>query len=375
MTPGNVQMALARNFGGTENHVNLCNQYFGNVLKMFNNHKPWIYEQIPVGQLIDSNLNDSDARHLMVISKSDSIVNLLTYQLRRRDLDPVIILGSQFPDDQEDYYYSVLRRIMMCVEAGRPLILTDLETIYGSLYDLWDQNYIVVRNKDNVKYFTRVALGAYSNPMLYVSPNFKCILVMDETKLALANPPLLNRFEKQRMSINDLLDDKQKLLVEYLDNWTNQITTLVKANSVTGLHNRFTKEDLFIGFDKDETLQSLIFHITMNNLEANDNEILEKCKESLIAIASADGIIRAELSILEQDEVDRWKHVYFNQHHNCLSNYFDALFGLFDPEGQLVIIDTFSKIYTDFKSSLQDYLRYQAHNLSIIKTEVQISKI
>ncbi|CAB5203320.1 unnamed protein product [Rhizophagus irregularis] len=81
--------------------------------------------------------------------------------------------GSQFPDDQEDYYYSVLRRIMMCVEAGRPLILTDLETIYGSLYDLWDQNYIVVRNKDNVKYFTRVALGAYSNPMLYVSPNFK----------------------------------------------------------------------------------------------------------------------------------------------------------------------------------------------------------
>ncbi|PKY48629.1 hypothetical protein RhiirA4_525636 [Rhizophagus irregularis] len=380
MTPGNVQMELARNFGGTENHVNLCDQFFGNVLKMFNNHKPWIYEQIPVGQLIDSNLNDSDARHLMVISKSDSIVNLLTYQLRRRDLDPVIILGSQFPDDQEDYYYSVLRRIMMCVEAGRPLILTDLETIYGSLYDLWDQNYIVVGSKDNVKYFTRVALGAYSNPMLYVSPNFKCILVMDETKLALANPPLLNRFEKQKMSINDLLDDKQKLLVEYLDNWTNQITTLVKTNSVTGLHNRFTREDLFIGFDKDETLQSLIFHITMNNPEANDNEILEKCKESLIAIASPDGIIRAELSILDQDEVDRWKYAYFkHHHHNGLFNYFDALFDQeklsADPKGQLVIINTFSKINIKFKSCLQDYLKCQVYNLSTIKTEVQITNI
>ncbi|PKY63623.1 hypothetical protein RhiirA4_551536, partial [Rhizophagus irregularis] len=85
----------------------------------------------------------------MVIGKSDSIVNLLTYQLRKRNLDPVVILGSQFPDDQEDYYYSVLRRIMMCVEAGRPLILTDLEIIYGSLYDLWNQNYIVVGSKDN----------------------------------------------------------------------------------------------------------------------------------------------------------------------------------------------------------------------------------
>ena len=77
----------------------------------------------------------------------------------------------------------------MCVEVGRPLILTDLEVIYGnyfiyyhsynnqinkkfffpisigSLYDLWDQNYIV-ESKDNDKYFTRVTLGAYVNPML-----------------------------------------------------------------------------------------------------------------------------------------------------------------------------------------------------------------
>jgi hypothetical protein len=36
----------------------------------------------------------------------------------------------------------------------------------GSLYDLWNQNYIVVGSKENVKYFTRVALGAYANPML-----------------------------------------------------------------------------------------------------------------------------------------------------------------------------------------------------------------
>ncbi|PKK65362.1 hypothetical protein RhiirC2_68609 [Rhizophagus irregularis] len=380
MTPGNVQMALARNFGGTENHVKLCDQYFGNVLKMFNNHKPWIYEQIPIGRLIDSNLNDSDARHLMVISKSDSIVNLLTYQLRRRDLDPVIILGSQFPDDQEDYYYSVLRRIMMCVETGRPLILTDLETIYGSLYDLWNQNYIALGSKDNVKYFTRVALGAYANPMLYVSPNFKCILVINENKLDLADPPLLNRFEKQKLSINDILNDRQKLLVEYLDNWTKQMSTLVKDNSITHSCNKFTLKDLFIGFDKDETLQSLIIDITKNNPESNDNEIVEKCKESLIAIASSDGIIRAELSILDQDEVNRWKHVYYyQQHHNGLSNYFDALFDqeklCSDPKGQLVIINTFSKITIDLKSCLQDCLRYQIHNLSIIKTEVQISKI
>ncbi|RGB32751.1 hypothetical protein C1646_762510 [Rhizophagus diaphanus] len=221
----------------------------------------------------------------------------------------------------------------------------------GNLYDLWNQNYIGVRNKEKINYFTRVALGAYAYPMFYVSPNFKCIVVMDENNLTSVDPSLLNRFEKQKLSINDMLDDRQKLLVKYLYNWTNQITTLVKANSMTGLHNKFTQEDLFIGFDKDETLQT-----------------------------SPDGILRAELSILDQDEVDRLKYVYFKQHHhNGLSNYFDALFDQeklsADPKGQLVIINTFSKINMKFKSCLQDYLRCQVYNLSTIKTEFQLTNI
>ncbi|GBC06549.1 hypothetical protein RclHR1_06900002 [Rhizophagus clarus] len=379
MTPENIQMVLARNFGGTENNQ-LYEKYFGNVLRTFNSHKPWFYKPIPIGRLIDSNLDDPGSRHLMVIGKIDTIISLLTYQLKRRDLDPVVILGSQFSEDQDDYAYSTLRRIMMCVEEGRLLILTDLETIYGSLYDLWNQNYIVLGDKENPKYYTRVALGAYANPILYVSPNFKCIVVMDENNLTSADPSFLNRLEKQKMSIADMLDNRQKLLVEDLDSWTKRIT-LLRANSVTRLYSRFTQKDLFIGFDKDETLQSLVINTTMNNPEADDDEILEKCKESLIAIATSDGIIRAaEFSILEKDEVNRWKYVYFHQqYHDSLYDYFNALFDqekfLVYLEGQLVIINTFSKINTDFKSCLRDYLSYQVYNLSIIKTEAQISRI
>ena len=108
-------MALARNFGGTENNVDMCNKYFGEVFKTFNNQNSYLYTPVPIEQLIDSNLDERDTRNLMIIGKSDSIVDLLTYQLRRKNLDPVVILGSQFPDDQDDYSYSysVLNRIMV----------------------------------------------------------------------------------------------------------------------------------------------------------------------------------------------------------------------------------------------------------------------
>jgi hypothetical protein len=212
----------------------------------------------------------------------------------------------------------------------------------------------------------------------YVSPNFKCILVMDEKNLASADPPLLNRFEKQKMSIIDTLNDKQKDLVRRLDEWAKQMSTLVGVNQATLLRNKFTQKDLFIGFDKDETLQSLVIDITKSNPEEDDDDILEKCKECLIAIASSDGVIRAERSALERDEINRWKHIYFRkQHHDSLYDYFTALFdqekSLAEPSGNLVIVNTFSNINTDVNSCLQGLLSCQVDKLSTFKTEAQLT--
>src|SRR5438045_5625009 len=100
---------------------------------------------------------------------------------------------------------------------------------------------------------------------------------MDEKNLRSADPSLLNRFEKQKLSINDVLDKRQQSFVQQLKDWIKRIITFENDQY------RFTQKDLFIGFDEDETLQSLIFNITKNNPKANDNEILENCKKSLIS--------------------------------------------------------------------------------------------
>src|SRR6266542_3924391 len=201
---------------------------------------------------------------------------------------------------------------------------------------------------------------------------------MDENNLASADTPLLNRFEKQIMSINDTLNDRQQSFVENLGDWVRRMSTLIKGNQVNQLRNRFTQKDLFVGFDKDETLQSLVIDITKNNPKANEEEILEKCKECLIAVASSDGIVRAERSTLERDEINRWKHVYFHQQqHDSIYDYFTALFdqekSLADPSGNLVIVNTFSNINTDVKSCLQGLLSCQVDKLSTFKTEAQLS--
>ncbi|CAI2182222.1 12497_t:CDS:2, partial [Funneliformis geosporum] len=87
---------------------------------------------------------------------------------------------------------------------------------------------------------------------LHIHPDFKCILILDEKKLENADSPLLNRFEKQSMTMNDILEKDDQELVIQLREWTWQMSNMAGTAGTN-----FTIEDLFIGFNEEETLQSL----------------------------------------------------------------------------------------------------------------------
>ncbi|CAG8851971.1 24271_t:CDS:1, partial [Racocetra persica] len=70
------------------------------------------YVPIPVQHLIDANFEEKNARNLMLIGNSNSIVTLQTYRLRQKGIEPVVIIGSQFPDDIDGGDCSYLNRIM-----------------------------------------------------------------------------------------------------------------------------------------------------------------------------------------------------------------------------------------------------------------------
>ena len=93
----------------------ICESYFGDVLNAYSGLlSGYRYYPLSVQDLIYENLKEKEGRHLMVIGKSDSIVNLITYYLRSLGMDPMVLCGSQFPDDADgDYSYGILSRIMV----------------------------------------------------------------------------------------------------------------------------------------------------------------------------------------------------------------------------------------------------------------------
>lgn len=195
---------------------------------------------------------------------------------------------------------------------------------------------------------------------------------MDEKNLSSTDPSLLNRFEKQTLSFNDVLDEKQQKLVRELKDWIERMYTF-RNDSTIQLHT--SKFALFFDFDKDESLQALVLENTKDNRYTDRDEILMKCKESLISVLSSDGVLRIERSALEREEIVMLKDIYFcQQFHDNLYDYFESLFNIKNTTGgDLVIVNTFSDLNTDIISCLGELTSCQIYKLSIFKTESQLS--
>ena len=369
-----IQRALQRNFGGVPNDVNNFQTLFQEGL-----HSKDLMEdthRFPVTQLIQDNLQDKLARHLMIITNGDSAIGILDLMLQSLDKEKITIFGSRFEEDlSEEYNYRILSRIILCMERDCVLILRDLESIYGSLYDMLNQNYTVVGGKRNC----RVALGPFSNPMCQVHDGFRCVVLIDQGRVDYTDPPFLNRFEKQLLRFSDVLDMKQKNIISNLSTWVTSISTIPDFES------QFHKEDMFIGFC-DDTLPSLVLK-NSRDTDLTTDDILEKCKEDLMFVASPDGVVRSLESSLAKtnfEEVQTLYNSYFEKPlHNGLKVYIQhSLENLqFEPEqsedvtsGMRLLIMTHSNIHVNVSQCLEGLLQCQTEKLSAFKSEKHLTK-
>lgn len=368
-----IQHALQRNFGGVPKDVNNFQSLFQEGLQM--EHLMEETYHFAVTELICDNLHDKLARHLMIITNGDSAIGILDQTLQGLHKEKITIFGSRFEEDlSEEYNYRILSRIILCMEGDCVLILRDLESIYGSLYDMLNQNYTVVGGKRNC----RVALGAFSNPMCQVHHGFRCIVLIDQGRIDFTDPPFLNRFEKQLLRFSDVLSLEQREIIGNLDKWVKGISTIPNFES------QFHEEDMFVGFC-DDTLPSLVLKNSQDS-KHNQYEILEQCKQDLMMVASPDGVVRSLHSVLAETdckEVQTIYESYFQRPvHNGFKSYLKHLLANLEllsemkdaTDGMRLVVMTHSNIHVNVSQCLQGLVKCQTEKLSAFRSEKQLTK-
>ena len=328
---------LERNFGGiaklegSKNSVYVIEEIFK---KRYENTRP--KNEYEVMECIKRNIQDKEGRYLLVISKSSISPYLLGNILTNMEKEYIFYLGSQFENDQIGEFYSVkiLNKIISIMEEGKVLILKDLESIYPSLYDLFNQNFTKVSNKN----FARIALGSSNNALSQVHEDFKCIILVDENEIEKEEAPFLNRFEKHILSFESLLSPEIRQKVDDLYNIIHSISKLAYEMSPKF---KFELENQLVNCDKEEFL-GIAFSNKNNDEDSIQNEILKK----IVPTFSQDILVAAKTSTFDVKNpgiLNQIFDIYNEGEHTNLSNF------LKKTNSQMNVVYTFSSILGNIK--------------------------
>ena len=255
--------SLERNFGGLELNQDLTSLML--IKKEFKKkyEKINIQKKYNVLQRIEENLSDKQSRYLLLISKS-SVSNYLLKNIlsdKKINKDSSFYIGSRFIKDQqsEEYTLKILNKIQIQMEQDKVLLLTDLESVYPSLYDLFNQNFTVMGKKN----YARIAVGGSNSTISLVNDGFKCIILVDQNSIGKEEPPFLNRFEKHIISFEYLLPkkigDDAKAIYNLIQDFVKmKIEIAGDDNKNNNYKLLYDIEELLVNCDEEE-IQGIIY--------------------------------------------------------------------------------------------------------------------
>ena len=161
------------------------------------------------------------------------------------------------------------------MENGNLLILKNLESVYPSLYDLFNQNFTVLGNKN----YARLAIGANTKTFVYVNNQFRCIVNVETSKLDEEEVPFLNRFEKHIMSFEYLLNEE---LIKEAERIKRNIDGFFELDEDVFKAIKYDLKTLMINCGKEE-IQALVYTAYKNKIKIEDinDYVLEKIAMTL----------------------------------------------------------------------------------------------
>ena len=257
-------LCLNRNFGGLEGSSSKIIEIF----KKEYGHKfdEEVEGNFSVLDAIKKNVLDSNSRYLMLISEGNDGSDIIKYLLDSLGKKYILLVGSKYKKDIKSGRYSeeILNKIKYIMETENILILRDLDMIYASLYDLFNQNFTCMGDKK----FARIAFET-ARISSEVNKNFHCIVIVDKNQIKYLklDPPFLNRFEKHIVNFKILLEKKDIEIAQKIYDFIELISSFNNEKKL-----KIDLEKLLVNC-KLHNIEGLIFKIK-NNL--NENEELLK---------------------------------------------------------------------------------------------------
>lgn len=321
------------------------------------------YASIPSTiEMIHENVNSKISRHLMVLSKNESVLNILIGCGVIQESNTSVLVGSRFQGDMDELYLiQQINRVKLAMAKGDVAVLLNNENIYESLYDVLNQRF--VRQKDVVtgkeQKLLRLAMGSRSQ-LCPVKPGFKLIVVVQQTRAYdFLDLPLLNRFEKQSLAPSDILFQFPQLsqVVNRAQVWCKYILEETGLNSYNAI---------FCGF-YEETVPSIVLSLTNFGKDVIENSELEnKVKLLLLKVSTPVAILHSRTLKMLIEEISPSSDVSISPFEKYMKTH-SHLFALLHYElntvslksksnNRLFLILTRSPVQ-DFEFSLDSWIR------------------
>ena len=150
-------------------------------------------------------------------TEDDSILRLLSksgvIETTRRSLHKL----SNLPDDVDFEQIRLVSGVKFAAMQGSFAVLSQTEPVNESFYDLFNQRFHALTKQDgSVTMFANIAVGGISRRSL-ILPSFECIVHIRESNLLEVPAPFLNRFEKYRLTLNDVFSASWSKFERFLD--------------------------------------------------------------------------------------------------------------------------------------------------------------
>ena len=157
-------LSLYRNFGGLENSSAKINEIFKDLYGLKYDVNVDFNKGFSVLNAIKKNILDSNSRYLMLISEGNDSSDIIKYLLNSIKKNYIELVGSKYKSDTKSGSYTeeILNKIKYIIESPNILILKDLDIVYPSLYDLFNQNFTNCGDKKFVRIAFEYSKSAFS---------------------------------------------------------------------------------------------------------------------------------------------------------------------------------------------------------------------